>query len=68
MRRAEIVDGGFAAPDELDGPRALGASWMRALGPLKDVGHGRRWDRGDMFLNVILDVAKRRQRSFWKDF
>ena len=70
MRRAQVVDGGFSALDELDGPRALGASRVRALGPHEDVGHGCRTERGGMFLNVILDVAKGRQGRFlieiWK--
>ena len=61
MSPAEIVDGGFAALNELDGPRALGATWVRALSPLEDVGHGYRTNLSNVILNVILDVAKGRQ-------
>ena len=67
MRRTEIVDGGFAAPDELDGPRALGASWMRALGPLEDVGHRSGKVQGDDFFTMIFESAKLRLGRYLND-
>ena len=65
VRSAQVVRGGLAALEELAGPHGLGASGMHALDLLVAVGHGRWTERGGDFLNVILDMTKRRQARCW---